>query len=181
MEWGWVCASVTVAALVAWVVFRGGVYRRLFADGHFMEVARAAGRVKTAALGRVITSDDDEPRSPADPRAAVTSAGLALLYTVRRVEDRFVHHYSVSVAGGYTAHAVGETFVLFVARVLGVPVASLALGVGRSTVHHAEFQFTGAEQSEFAGRPVAEVSPAEVTAFRDEWVEARKQLQWRQV
>ena len=181
MEWGWVCAGVAVAALVGWVVFRGAVYRRLFGDGHFLEVARGVGRVKAAALDKVIASDEDEVRSPADPRALVTSAGLALLYTVRRVEDRFVHHYSVSVAGGYTAHAVGETFVLFVAKLLGVPFESLALGVGRSTVHHAEFQLSAGEQSEFTGRPVPEVSPAEVTAFRGEWVEARKHLRWQRL
>jgi hypothetical protein len=69
------------------------------------------------------------------------------------------------------AHAVGETFVLFSAKLLGVPFESLALGVGRSTVHHAEFHLSPTEQAEFAGRPVPEVSLADITAFRGEWVE----------
>jgi hypothetical protein len=145
MGWEWICAGVAVAALIGWIVFRGAAYRRLFADDHLLEVARGVTRIKAAALDKVIATDEDEVRSPADPRVVVTSAGLALLYTVRRVEDRFVHHYSVSVAGGYTAHAVGETFVLFVARRLGVPSESLSLGVGRSTVHHAEFRLSAVE------------------------------------
>ena len=181
MEWGWVCAGIAVAALVGWIVFRGAAYRRLFADGHFLEVAKGVSRIKAAALDKVIVSGVNEVRLPDDSRALVTSAGLALLYTIRRVEDRFVHHYSVSAAGGYTAHAVGETFVLFVAKLLGVPFESLALGVGRSTVYHAEFQFSTVEQSEFAVRVVPEVSLAAVAAFRSAWVEARKQLQWQQL
>ena len=177
--WGWVCAGLAVAALVGWILLRGGLYRRLFADEHFLEVARGVARLKAAALEKVIASEGDELRSPDDPRALVTSAGLALLYTVRQGGGRFVHHYSVSVAGGYTAHAVGETFVLFVAKLLGVPFDALALGVGRSTVHHAEFQLGGDGQAEFAGRPVPEVGPKEIAAFRTEWFEASKRLHWQ--
>jgi len=103
--WVWICVALAIAALVGRIVFRGATYRRIFADGHFTDAAQGVARLKAAALERVIASDEDEVRSPADPRALVTSAGLALVYTVRRMEDRFVHHYSVSVAGGYTAHA----------------------------------------------------------------------------
>ncbi len=181
MGWGWVCAGLVVAALVAWVVYRAAVYRRLFADEHFLEVARGLGRVKTAALDGVTAAGEEAVPSPADLNVLVTRAGLAVLYTVRQAEGEFVHHYSVSVVGGYTAHAVGETFVLFVAKLLGVPFGSLALGVGRSTVHHAEFRLSAAEQAEFAARPVPEVSPAEVTAFRQEWAEASKQLRWQRL
>jgi hypothetical protein len=181
MGWGWVCAGLLVALVVAWVVYRAAVYRRLFADEHFLEVARGLGRVKTSALDKLLGAEEDEVTSRTDPRVLLTSAGLALLYTVRQAEGGFVHHYSVSVAGGYTAHAVGETFVLFVAKLLGVPFGSLALGVGRSTVHHAEFRLSAAEQSEFAARPVPEVSPAEVTAFRQEWADAARHLRWQRL
>lgn len=178
---GWICGGLVIVALVAWIVFRWTTYGRIFADAHFTEVAQGVARLKVAALERVVTTDADEVRSPTDPRVLVTKAGLALVYTVRRLEDRFVHHYSVSVAGGFTAHAVGETFVLFAAKLLGVPFETLALGVGRSTVHHAEFQLSPSEQTEFAGRPVPEVSLAEIEAFRKEWFEARKRLQWQRL
>lgn len=177
--WGWVFAGVVIVALVGWFVIRGATYRRIFADGHFAEVARGVARIKAAALERVIASDEDEMGSPADPRTLVTSGGLALVYTVTRMKDRFVHHYSVSVAGTYTAHAVGETFVLFVAKILGVPFELLALSVSRSTVHHAEFRLSSPEQAAFAERPVPEISLAEITAFRRERIEVSKQLQWQ--
>jgi len=41
--------------------------------------------------------------------------------------------------------------VLFSAKLLGVPFESLALGVGRSTVHHAEFQLSPTEQQNLRG------------------------------
>jgi hypothetical protein len=181
--WGWICAGTAVVTVVGWIVLRGATYRRIFANAHFTEVAQGVARIKVAAMERVIASDEDEVRSAADPRALITSAGLAMVYTVRRIEDRFVHHYhySVSVAGGYTAHAVGETFVLFAAKLLSVPFEFLALGVGQSTVHHAEFQLSPSEQAEFARRPVPEVSLGEITAFRGEWLEASKRLQWQRL
>lgn len=177
--WGWVIVGLLVAAFVGWIAFRWYVYRRLFADRNFLEVATGVARLKVAALDKVIVSHEDEVKSPADPRALVTSAGLVLIYTVWRVEDRFVHHYSVSVDGGITAHAIGETFVLFVAKLLGVPFEKLALGVGQTTVHHAQFDLSISEQTQFAEFPVPEVSKAGVKAFLTEGMEARKHLQWQ--
>lgn len=172
---------MSVAALVGWIVFRLCKYRRLYADEHYLEIAREVARLKVVALDRIVAPDEDEPPSPTDPRALVTGAGLALFYTVWRIEDRFVHHYSVSVAGDYTAHAVGETFTLFVAKLLGVPFEALALEVWPSTVHHAEFHLSAAEQSEFAERAVPKVSLAEIKSFRSEWMEAREHLRWHKL
>jgi len=181
MVWSWACPAVAIVFFVAWIASRSSVYTRLFADEHFLEVSRGVRQIKGAALDNLIASDRTEPNSPDDPRAVVTTAGLALLYTVRRVEGCFVHHYSVSVAEGYTAHAVGEMFVLFVAKLMGVPFASLALGVGRSTVHHAEFVLSSDEQIQLEQRPVLQVSLAEITAFRAEWLEARKHVEWQRL
>jgi hypothetical protein len=197
--WVSVCAGLGILPLVAllgYLLFRAVTYHRYFADGHFTEVAQGVARIKAAALERVVASKKDEVRSTADPRVLVTSAGLRLVYTGRRMEDRFVHHYSVSMAYCFTAGLVGKRFVLFVAKVLGVPLDSLALGVGRTTVHHvhhadfrfaspdtghhAEFQFSSPEQAAFAERAVPEVSVAEITAFRKEWFEASERLRWEQ-
>jgi hypothetical protein len=174
--WGWVCAGLLVAALVGWIFLRSRAYRRLFADEHFLEVAQAVARLKVAALGKVIALGSDEALSPTDPRALVTSSGLALFYTVRRDDERFVHHYSVSVAGGYTSRVVGEMFTLFIARLLGVPFEALTLEVGRSAVHHAEFHLSTAEQVKFAELAVLKAQPAEITSFRREYMEVRKHL-----
>lgn len=42
MEWGWICVAVAAVAIVGWIVIRSAVYRRLIADGHFLEVAQQA-------------------------------------------------------------------------------------------------------------------------------------------
>jgi hypothetical protein len=180
---GWICAGLAVAALVGWTVYRGSFYRRLFADGHFVEVARGIARIKPAAIDHVIVSEEDAVTSGDDPRVLITSRGLALCYTVAQYEGegRFVHHYSISLSGGHTAHAAGASFILFTAKLLGIPFDSLALGVGRSTVHHAEFRLAPAEHEEFARRPVLEISPEEITAFRRESIVAHDRLQWQRL
>jgi len=86
------------------------------------------------------------------------------------------HHYSVSVAGGYTSRVVGEMFTLFIARLLGVPFEALTLEVGRSAVHHAEFHLSAAEQVKFAELAIPKAQPAEITSFRKEYMEVRKHL-----
>src|SRR3954447_1777712 len=119
--WGWICgggAALVVVLAFAWMFLRGNVYKHLFADAHFVEVARGLARVKTAALANPLADDTEMPPPHEDPRVLTTSAGMILAYTVSRVEDRFVHHYSVSVGGGYIAHAVGETFVLLAAKLM---------------------------------------------------------------
>lgn len=170
-----------IGAFVGWTVSRIRKYRRLSADEHYLEIAREVARLKVAALDRVIALDEDEAPSPTDPRALITSAGLALFYTARRSDDRFAHHYSVSVAGGYTSHLVGEMFTLFIARLLGVPFEALTLEVGRSSVYHAEFHLSAAEQSKFAERAVPKVTTAEITSFRREYMEVRKHLRWKRL
>lgn len=179
--WGRIFAGLAVTSLITWIVYRSATYRRIFADAHFVEVAQGIVRLKAAALSRVIVSDEDEVRSPTDLRTLITSAGLVLVYTIRRMDNMFVHHCSISLAGGYTAHAVGESFTLFVAKLLGVPFEQLALGVGRSTVHHAEFHLSEGAEATFAARSVPEVSPAVIKAFRNEWIEVSKRLQWNRL
>src|SRR5688572_9042641 len=98
--WGWICATLAVVALVAWVVSRSRFYGRVFAADHILDFVRGVAKAKAAALARVVHSEEDHVRSPEDPRVFVSSAGLALIYTVGTVEGRFIHHYSISVAGG---------------------------------------------------------------------------------
>jgi len=92
------------------------------------------------------------------------------------VENRFVHYYSVSEVGRITAAALGETYALFVAKLLGVPFEALKLEMGQSAIRHAEFILSDAEQSEFAARETLEISTAEVNAFSHECMKAREHL-----
>jgi len=129
--WVWVFPGFVVAAIFLWIVSRICAYRRFFADGHFLEVSQGVPRLKAAALDRIIATNEDQALSPADPRALVTSAGLAFFYTIHHVENRFVHHYSVSEAGRITAAALGETYALFVAKLWRVLAALNTLARSR--------------------------------------------------
>lgn len=171
----WIFIALLAASFVAWGATR---YRRIFADRHFAEVARNVAQVKAAALEH----GDGEYRPPDDPRARVTTAGLAMVYSISQRDDRFIHHYSVSIAGRPTPHGVGEPFTLFVAQLLGVPFDLLALSSSEtSTVHHAEFQLSQSEQLAFASQPIPEVTKTGIKAFLTEFHAARKDLHWMRV
>jgi hypothetical protein len=177
--WVWVFPGFVIAVIFLWVVSRIRAYRRFFADAHFLEVSQVVRRLKAAALDRIIAPNEDQALSPSDPRALVTSAGLAFFYTIHHVENRFVHHYSVSEVGRITAAALGETYALFVAKLLGVPFEALKLEMGQSAIRHVEFILSDAEQSEFAARETLEISAAEVKAFSRECMDVREHLLWK--
>jgi hypothetical protein len=176
--WVWVIPGFVIAVIFLGIVSRIRAYRRFFADAQFLEVSQGVPRLKAAALDRIIALNEDQAPSPSDPRALITSAGLIFFYTIHHVENRFVHHYSVSEAGRITAAALSETYTLFVAKLLRVPFEALKLEMGQSAIRHAEFILSDAEQSEFAARATLEISAAEVKAFRLECMEARERLRW---
>lgn len=181
MGWFWLIVGIAVAVVIGLILSRGGVYRRVFAHEHLLEVARAVVGLKAAVLSKIIVGQENEVVSRDDPRVLMTSERLVVFYTIERFAgDRYVHHYSISLAGSYTAHAVGESYVLFVAKLLGIPAESLGLAVGKSTVHHAEFELSAAEQSQFASRPVRRMTSADVAAFLDEWRSQTGRLPWHQ-
>ncbi|HET6251828.1 MAG TPA: hypothetical protein VFE47_29355 [Tepidisphaeraceae bacterium] len=60
-------------------------------------------------------------------------------------------------------------FILFVGKLPGVPSDAMALGIGRSTVHHAEFRTDAAGQARFQEWAVPEVSASDISAFRAGW------------
>jgi hypothetical protein len=178
---GWIVGGVVVVAVVGVIAKRSALYRRLFSDEHFAEVARAAASLKAGALERVLVSDLDGPRSPADPRVFVSSAGLAIVYTVRQLDGGFVHHCSVSLAGSPTAHALGATFLLFVTRFIGLDWDGMGFEVGRSTVHHGEIMLTPPQHDTFAKQAVAEPSRENVSACRVAADAKRAGVAWRRV
>jgi hypothetical protein len=176
--WAWAVIGFALAAIVWWILSRSRAYSRFFSDAHFLEVARGIPRIKAAALDRILAPNEDAALSPDDSRALVTSAGLAFFYTIQYIGDRFIHHYSVSEAGRITTAALGETYTLFVAKLLGVPFGALKLEIGRYAVRHAEFILSNAEQSAFVARATPEVSAEDVKTLRRELMEARERLQW---
>lgn len=170
-------ALLVVFGLV--VVSRARMYGRLFGDEHWIEIGRGIPAVKTAAFARVIETDADAPKPPDDPRILATSCGLVVIYTVLKRDADFVHHCSVGMRGGVTAHAVGETFLLLVVKTLGLPAKRMAFHFGESTVHHGEVVVDEAEHQALAVAPVLEISATNVAEFRREVMEAREGIRWR--
>ncbi len=171
----WLVAGIVgIAAILVVLLLRaaGAAYRALFAPAHMVEFARLLGRLRAAALQRIET--EPSPIAADDPRAGATAAGLVLVYTIHRQDNQFVHHYSLSMAGRRTHHGVGGTFVMYVARLLGVEPARLVLLVSQKGVHHAEFSLTPDQQEASAAtavripteREIADMLP-ECTRWRD--------------
>ncbi len=170
-----IASGVIVAAVTAFIMSRARKYRRLFSDDHFAEIVRRAPALKQAALGHVMATDADAPSSPADPRVMTTSAGLAIVYTVRARMTDHVHHVSVSAAGGYTAHAVGATFTAAIVELVALPADKTRFGVTRSTVHHAEVVLDEAEHARVCDAPMRETDVAEL---RRACLDARRTQTW---
>jgi hypothetical protein len=162
---------------LAWLWSRVSMYRKLFAEAHFVQFGEKIGAVKQAALSNLGCED---VRSPGDdPRWFRTDAGLVLLYTISNDSPgKYVHYASVSVAGTYTAHGVGETFILLWARLLGIEYERLALGISKATVHHATFVLEEAEQTDFARRQVEALTIEKLRDFYNEKSKVRERLTW---
>jgi hypothetical protein len=175
---GWIVGGLIAALVVAAVRSRLRMYRRLFSHEHFLEVARAAPSLKAAAVENPVIGDSFDPTTPDDPRVLLTKAGLAVLYTVGKRESAFVHHYSVSVAGQYTARAVGATFVALLAKQIGLPLEKARFWIGNSTVHHAQVTLSEAEHATLIGFSVPEISESNVTEARRTIDEMKDRLTW---
>jgi hypothetical protein len=173
----WLGLGFAITGLVWWIGSRLSAYRRLFADRHLMEVAQRLAALKQAALRDIIAADGRDIRAPDHPSILHTSAGLVLLYTVScRPPGIFVHHASVSIPGRVTAHAVGETFILLWARMLGIGYERLTLSVSPTTVHHAEFVLDEREQADFVSRPVETPTIELLQTFQAECLSIRPGL-----
>jgi hypothetical protein len=175
----WFGLGLVVAVLTAMLVSRGRAYRRLFADEHFLEIARAAHGLKAAAIAEPIDVHGAPPNVPGDARFLLTTAGLAVVYTVVKEEQAFIHHLSVSNSNGITANAVGATFVAYVARLVGLPLSKMTFEVGVSTVHHGEVRLDAAEHEALGALPIPEVSPANVAELWRAAMGARSQMSWK--
>jgi hypothetical protein len=178
---GWVLGAVAVllVAIFVWGVWsRTRMYRRLFSDRHFLELAGAAVALQQAGLDRPIT-DSDQIKSQSDPRCLLTSAGLAVVYTVSTNDSEITHHCSVSLAAGPTARAVGEIFLLLMTKLLGLPIDKLRVHIGSSTVHHALAILTLSEHARLASAPAFELTADNLEHVRREIHDLRANPEWR--
>lgn len=138
---GWLAVFIPVGLIVLWVFLSGGKYKAIFAGEHLVEVATLLQQMKDAAYQRI----GEEPTPPADDRCTVSSARIASFYTVDEAEDRFVHRFSISIAGSITPHAVGRCFTLYFADLLGIPFEKLQLAVSENHVFHCGYDLSEEE------------------------------------
>lgn len=158
--------------VVFWILQRFRAYAKIFAAPHLKEVADALPGLRRAALEGI---DNTEP-TVADARALITSAGLVILYTVRRDAEskQVVHHVSVSLGGGRTPHGVGAYFLIFVVKGLGAAVKSASYLISETQLFHAEWLLAEAEHAAFAAAPAPAI--AAPGALWAEAVELRREL-----
>jgi hypothetical protein len=81
----------------------------------------------------------------------------------------------------YTAHAVGDVFICFLAHLLGIGMERLRIRFSSRTVHHAEFTLSALEHQQYADRPVASLSPDELAAFRRHWALSGRRERWERI
>ena len=134
--------------------------REFCSPQHIVELAERLATVRGEALAGV-----DSPVDPAamendelPPGATVTSAGIALLYTIDREDDDYVHHVSMSYRGGWFPCRAARVLLVYVRRLLQLqspPAVQLTDG-GR---YHFEFRLDEAEQQAFAGGEIEIPSP----------------------
>lgn len=167
-----------VLLFALFVVSRARVYGRLFGDEHFIELGRGLATVRAAAIERIIDEGSEKPPSRGDPRALLTSSGLLVVYTVSKRGAAFVHHCSVGATRSVTAHAVGETFVLFVAKVLRLPIEKMAFQIADSTVHHGEAVLDEAAHRALVSTTIIVVTETNVADLRRQAMEAREGIRW---
>ncbi|MDI1429297.1 hypothetical protein [Polyangium sorediatum] len=147
-----------ILGLVVFLIYRLAMkrprYDRLFSPDHLMELSHGLGRAKEAALAGVGLAP------PADPFAAgnafITSADIAIAYTVAREgeEDGHEHHVSMSYRGGAFARAAGGFLAAAILRLLGVEEKPNVLAVSNSGVYHLVFKIPAAEEARFAAKSV---------------------------
>jgi hypothetical protein len=174
----WIALGFVVVGVGLTIASRAKAYGRIFGEDHFVEIARGAANLKVTALANVF--DENETTTPREgPPMLVTGPGLAIVYTILKRGSEFVHHCSVSASGGFTAHAIGSLFLMFIVKLFGWPVDRAIFEVGKSTVHHGEVVLDQDAHEAWITRAVPEVTDANAAEFRKACMEARTTVEWK--
>jgi len=167
-----------VGLLLLWLFLsRARTYARLLSDAHFRAIARGVPTLKRAALSNLLdqrlAAEAGAIRDASDPRVLQTPEGLALVYTVSQLEEKFVHHCSLSFPGQHVAQGTLDLFIQVVARLLNFPRVDTHFGTGASGVRHAECVLSPESHAAFAAQAPSEWSDHELQALRAEALQAR--------
>ncbi|MFO0576604.1 MAG: hypothetical protein U1A78_21570 [Polyangia bacterium] len=179
--WFLLLCGLFFAAAVATFVWRRVLikYQLIFAKEHFIEFAQALAELKKKHLEGFTDSApakrlDRTTISPGDaPPNFVTSAGLALLYSVRPEGPRTAHHLSLSYRGQPIAYAAATTFLAFAARLLGLPPERLAVSRSPRGIYHAHLLMTEPEYADFREREIEIPYPDQIREIQQRCNEDR--------
>ena len=184
-----IASLALLGALILMVVVmlvKGPLFRRVLSEAHFVECARGAwNAARRACRKREDPGSAGEENTGGDEEEFTSSEGVVLHYSIRKGEGdeagQFVHHYSVRMNRGYTPHAIGGTFVAWVALILEVGLAMGWVGITPDRVHHAEFALDGDEQREFEKGDCVVPSEAEFRLLLTESRALRDSLDWEAI
>ena len=188
--WFLLLCGLFFAAAVATFVWRRVLikYQFIFAKEHFIEFAQALAELKKKHLeGFTDSRPFERPERPERPERTnrteisptdapphfVTSAGLALLYSVRPEGPRTAHHLSLSYRGQPIAYAAATTFLAFAARLLGIPPERLAVSRSPRGVYHAHLLMTEPEYADFREREIEIPYPDQIREIQKHCNEVR--------
>ena len=151
----WIVLLSAVVLFAVWLALKLRRHTRILSDDHLAEVAERFDAVRSFAYRLADEPLAADPVDPGDPRVAVTRDGVVVAYTIRRDGTRYVHHFSVSVAGGYTPPSVGGSLVVYLDSLLGRDPGQVDFGVSHGTVYHGEFTVDADEEPAVQAQPLA--------------------------
>lgn len=164
-------AGIVVALVLLWLRPRTRQLKQIFSENHLIEIAEQMEAIKPLAV-RLSEMGEASFALEDDPCAFVTSGGIVAYYTVFRDGDSYYHHYSLKDRYGITAHAVGATLVVYIARLLGIPPERLTVERSEQQVYHVSFELGAEAQQAFVAAalrvPTAPEARTMLEACRDE-------------
>jgi hypothetical protein len=121
-------------------------YSRIFSLNHYREICVKMSNIKEAAIKAIPTDTDDSPIKRDDPRTLITSAGLAIFYTISKTETTYEHHFSISMPGQDIPHAIGEHFSIYVADLMAWEIHDAVFFFSDTPVFHARLELPSDKQ-----------------------------------
>ena len=177
---GWALGiGIPLAILVLFVLAKQRKYNAVYAPQHFIELAQSLQRAKDAACAKIGTPPITPPTD--DDGVILSSARIASMYTVDQTEDGYSHYFTISIAGGYTPHAVGGMFTVYFTNLLRIPHDKLQLGISEANVYHCRYHLTANEHVDVQDLQVSIPTVESVTEMHRQCMADRDKLQWSRI
>jgi len=180
----WSVALVGVPLLLllwlGWLMVRK--YSAIYSHQHLLEFARSMTRIKEEALASADAGPGLEPMTPQrlPPGALLTSAGIALFYTVGRDENGYIHQLSMSHRGDWFEPAAAKVLVAYVHALLDLQATPIALGLSDGGRYYMAFELDAEAHRDYAARPVKVPTLAEMPRIYQQCCDRAEHLEFRE-